>query len=64
MTQSAIKLGLEDVARFNDLKGSINREKAKEFIEKQEGKIDSIFKLNIKIESVLRNFVLEQINTQ
>ena len=33
-------------------------------IEKQEGKIDSIFKLNIKIESVLRNFVLEQINTQ
>ena len=61
---NAIKFGIDDVSRFNELKDSIDRDKAKIFIEKQEGKIESIFKLNIKIESTLRTFVLEQIESK
>ena len=61
---NAIKFGIDDVSRFNELKDSIDKDKAKIFIEKQEGKIDSIFKLNIKIESMLRTFVLEQIESK
>ena len=61
---NAIKFGIDDVSRFNELKDSIDRDKAKNFIEKQDGKIESLFKLNIKIESTLRTFVLEQIESK
>lgn len=49
---------LDDFGRFSELKESVNREKAKSFIEQKEGTTISAFKLSMKIDSVLREFVL------
>ena len=49
---------IDDFGRFTALKEKVNREIAKAYIEKQEGEQISAFKLSMKIDSVLRAFVL------
>lgn len=49
---------IDDFGRFSTLKEKVNREIAKGYIEKLEGEQISAFKLSMKIDSVLRTFVL------
>ncbi|MGN0740504.1 MAG: HsdR family type I site-specific deoxyribonuclease [Treponema sp.] len=52
------ELNIDDFGRFSALKEKVNREIAKSYIEQKEGKEISAFKLSMKIDSVLRTFVL------
>ena len=49
---------IDDFGRFSSLKEKVNREIAKAYIEQLEGEQISAFKLSMKIDSVLRTFVL------
>lgn len=58
-----MKLGItesniDDFGRFGALKEKVNREIAKSYLEQKEGAQISAFKLSMKIDSVLRTFVL------
>lgn len=50
---------INEFARFDELKESIDRNKAKEYFEKLESTIVPLRKVQIKIDSTLRRFVLE-----
>ena len=45
--------------RINDLKQSINNDKAKEFIKKSEGKEISPLMINVKANELLKRFILD-----
>lgn len=49
---------IDDFGRFTALKNEVNKEAAKEYIEKKEGTEVSAFKLSLKIDSTLRQFIL------
>ena len=50
---------INEFGRFDELKESIDRNKAKEYFEKLESTIVPLRKVQIKIDSTLRRFVLE-----
>lgn len=51
---------IDDFGRFTALKESVNREKAKAYIEKLEKTEVSPFKLSLKIDNLLRAFIINQ----
>ena len=58
MKQDVSESNIDDFGRFTSLKEKVNRDKAKEYVEKKEGSAVSAFKLSMKIDSVLRSFIL------
>ncbi len=51
---------LNNFGRFDALKDTVDKNKAKAFFEKQEGVVIPPFKLNIRIDKFLKQFILEQ----
>ncbi len=49
---------LNEYGRFDELKETADKEKAKAFFEKQEGRRIPLFKVNIKLDELLRRFIL------
>lgn len=50
---------INEFGRFNDLKETVDKAKAKEYFEEIEGKSIPAFKVNIKVQSLLQKFILE-----
>lgn len=45
--------------RFDKLKATVNRDNAKAFLEVLEGTTIKPFQINMKVDQILRNFILE-----
>jgi type I restriction enzyme R subunit len=50
---------LNDYGRFDELKSSVDKGKAKEYFEELEGKIIPPFKINIKVHNLLKDFLIK-----
>jgi len=59
MVISVTSANIDEFGRFSDLKSTIDKSKAKEFIEAYEGKKIKPFEVNIKADELLRRFILE-----
>ena len=62
MIDSVNTKNLNDFGRFDALKESVDKVKAKIYFEKQDGVIISPFKLNIRIDQFLKQFIFAQTN--
>ena len=51
---------LNNFGRFDALKDTVDKNKAKAFFEKQEGVFIPLFKLNMRIDKFLKQFILDQ----
>ncbi|RUR97199.1 type I restriction endonuclease subunit R, EcoR124 family [Pectobacterium polaris] len=60
MADSVNDKNLNDFGRFDALKESVDKTKAKVYFEKQDGVTIPLFKLNIHIEQFLKQFILAQ----
>lgn len=60
MVDSVNAKNLNDFGRFDALKESVDKAKAKIYFEKQDGVSMPLFKLNIRIEQFLKEFILAQ----
>ena len=60
MVDSVNAKNLNDFGRFDVLKESVDKAKAKIYFEKQDGVSMPLFKLNIRIEQFLKQFILAQ----
>lgn len=60
MADSVNDKNLNDFGRFDALKDSVNKSKAKIYFEKQDGVTLPLFKLNIRIDQFLKQFILAQ----
>ncbi|HDL6884470.1 type I restriction endonuclease subunit R [Yersinia enterocolitica] len=60
MADSVNDKNLNDFGRFDALKDSVDKEKAKVYFEKQDGVTLPLFKLNIRIDQFLKQFILAQ----
>lgn len=49
---------INEYGRFDDLKNTVNKAKAKEYFEKQEGAKIPPFKVNIRVDKLLRKFII------
>ena len=58
MKQDISETNIDDFGRFSALKEKVNRDIAKAYLEQKEGSQISAFKLSMKIDSVLRTFIL------
>lgn len=58
MKQDISETNIDDFGRFSALKEKVNRDIAKSYLEQKEGTQISAFKLSMKIDSVLRAFIL------
>ncbi|NEW81747.1 MAG: type I restriction endonuclease subunit R [Mariniphaga sp.] len=61
--RSMMNLGLNDTnineyGRFDDLKNTVDRNKAKEYFEKLEGAPIPLFKINIRVHNLLQKFII------
>ena len=59
LNQGYTEKNLNDYGKFQQLKDSVNKKIAAEFIEKIEGKKVSAFEVNMKIEQLLKDFILK-----
>lgn len=59
MNTSITEANLNEYGRFDDLKVTIDKEKAKAYFETLEGQTLPAFKVNIKAASLLQRFILE-----
>jgi len=62
MTDSVNEKNINDFGRFDALKESVDKAKARVYFEKQDGAIIPPFKLNIRIEQFLKQFIFAQKN--
>ncbi|EOV4176981.1 TPA: type I restriction endonuclease subunit R [Yersinia enterocolitica] len=60
MADSVNDKNLNDFGRFDALKDSVDKEKAKVYFEKQDSVTLPLFKLNIRIDQFLKQFILAQ----
>lgn len=59
MINSAVtEINLNDYGRFDALKESVDKEKAKEYFEALEGTVIPPFKINMKVHNLLKEFIL------
>jgi type I restriction enzyme, R subunit len=58
MDTNIIESNFNDYGRFDNLKNSVDKIKAKEYFEKLEGEKLSDFKVRIKVEKLLKNFII------
>ena len=60
MSDSVKDKNLNDFGRFDALKESVDKVKAKIYFEKQDGVTIPLFKLNVRIEQFLKQFIFSQ----
>lgn len=53
------KVNINDYGRFDELKNTVDKAKAKEYFEKLEGSTIPAFKVNIRIHNLLEKFIVE-----
>lgn len=58
MGTNVTEANINEYGRFDDLKSTVDKTKAKVYFEKQEGTTISPFKINIKIHNLLQEFIL------
>lgn len=58
MNTGITEANINDYGRFDDLKSTVNRIKAKAYIEKLEGTTFPAFKINIKVHNLLKTFII------
>lgn len=59
MAAKVTEASINEFGRFDVLKASVDRAKAKEYFEKQENAIIPQFKINIKVHNLLQKFILK-----
>lgn len=59
MSAGATATNLNEFGRFKDLKNTVDKAKAKAYFEERDGEIIPIFKVNIKIDRLLQEFILK-----
>ena len=59
MKTSNTEANLNEYGRFDDLKATVDQQKAKAYFEGMEGKALPLFRVNIKAASLLKRFILE-----
>ena len=59
MQMKVTEANINEFGRFDRLKGTVDRALAKAFIEKLEGSTIKPFQVNMKIDQILRRFILE-----
>lgn len=62
LSDSVNEKNLNDFGRFDALKETVDKTKAKTYFEKQDGITISLFKLNIRIEQFLKQFIFSRTN--
>ncbi|OCG21582.1 DEAD/DEAH box helicase [Gilliamella sp. wkB108] len=62
LSDSVNEKNLNDFGRFDALKETVDKAKAKAYFEKQDGITISLFKLNIRIEQFLKQFIFSRTN--
>ena len=58
LNSALTEININEYGRFDELKDSVNKTKAKEFFEKREGMAIPPFKVNVKIADLLKKFIL------
>jgi type I restriction enzyme R subunit len=58
MGTNVTEANINEYGRFDDLKSTVDKTKAKTYFENQEGTTISPFKINIKIHNLLQEFIL------
>lgn len=58
MNSGVTELNINEYGRFDDLKNTVDKTKAKEYFEKLEGKAIAPFKINIKVHNLLQKFII------
>ena len=58
MTSGLTESNINEFGRFDDLKSTVNKDKARAYFEKIEGVTIPAFKVNIKVHNLLKRFVL------
>ncbi|WP_432776069.1 HsdR family type I site-specific deoxyribonuclease [Brevibacillus gelatini] len=59
MVANATAANINEFGRFDDLKSSVDKAKAKEYFEKLENVTIPLFKINIKVHNLLQEFILK-----
>ncbi len=59
MQYNITELNINEYGRFDELKATVDREKAKAYFEKIEGNALPNFRISIKIDQLLKNFILK-----
>lgn len=59
MAANVIEANINEFGRFDDLKASVDKDKAKEYFEKLENVKIPPFKINIKVHNLLQEFILK-----
>jgi type I restriction enzyme R subunit len=58
MNSGVTELNINEYGRFDELKSTVDKAKAKEYFEKLEGKSIPPFKVNIKVHNLLQEFII------
>lgn len=58
MNTNVTESNINEYGRFDDLKNTVDKNKAKEYFEKIEGKEIPKFRVNIKVQSLLKKFII------
>jgi type I restriction enzyme, R subunit len=59
MDTGITEVNINEYGRFDDLKSSVDKNKAKEYFEKLEGETIPAFKANIKVHNLLQKFIID-----
>jgi len=63
MSDNVDEKNINNFGRFDALKSTVDKDKAKVYFEKQDGQTITAFKLNVRIADFLKQFILEQFDT-
>jgi type I restriction enzyme R subunit len=58
LNSGVTEVNLNEYGRFDELKDSADKTKAKKFFEEREGMAIPLFKVNVKIADLLKKFIL------
>ena len=59
MQSNVTELNINEYGRFDELKATVDRDKAKAYFEKIEGKVLPNFKISIRIDQLLKEFIIK-----
>lgn len=59
MASGVTVININEYGRFNDLKDTVDKDKAKAYFERLEGTTIPLFKINIRVQNLLQKFILD-----